>query len=156
MRSLWRREDGAAAVETAFVLVVAFPFMLGMVEFARVYWNWNSLALAAAEGSRYAMVNSTNGSLAACTAPTPAPTITACAPGAGSYTSTNLPNCAAHQTSQSLIGFPASSVAITITCAASAPATMTVAATYNFDFVAAALLPFGPIALKGQAKVPLM
>ena len=156
MRSLWRREDGTTAVEMAFVLVVAFPFMIGMVEFARAYWNWHSLVLAASEASRYAMINATNGSLAACPAPSPAPTINGCTSGSSTYSSSNLPNCAAHQTNQSLIGFPASSVSITITCAGSSPATMTVAATYNFDFIVPGLLPYGPITLTGTALVPLM
>jgi Flp pilus assembly protein TadG len=148
-----RWQDGAAAVETALVLVVALPFMIGMVEFAFAYWNWNSLLLAVAEGGRYAMAHA-NTSLAACTTPTPAPTITGCTSGTGNYPSPNLPNCAAYQTSQSLIGVQASS--ITITCSGSSPTTMTLVATYNFDFVASALLPYGPLNLTGQAKVPLM
>ncbi len=151
---LGRRQDGAAAVETALVLVVALPFMIGMVEFALAYWNWNSLLLAVAMGGRYAMAHASSSSLAACTTPTPAPTITGCTSGGGSYSSPNLPNCAAYQTSLSLIGLQASS--ITITCSGSSPTTMTLVATYNFDFVASALLPYGPLTLTGRAKVPLM
>lgn len=151
---LWRRRDGAAAVETALVLVVALPLMIGIVEFAFAYWNWNSLLLAVAEGGRYAMSRASSSSLAACTIPAPAPTITGCTSGSGSYFSPNLPNCAAYQTSRSLIGLQASS--ITITCTGSSPTTMTLVATYNFDFVAAALSPYGPLTLTGKAKVPLM
>ncbi|MGC2411774.1 MAG: TadE/TadG family type IV pilus assembly protein [Stellaceae bacterium] len=151
---LWRRQDGAAAVETALVLIVAFPFIIGMVEFANAYWNWNSLLLAVAEGGRYAMAHANSSTLAACTAPTPAPTITGCTSGGGNYASPNLPNCAAYETSQSLIGLQASS--ITITCSGSSPTTMTLVATYEFDFVASALLPYGPLTLTGRATVPLM
>lgn len=150
----WRRQDGTASVETALVLVVALPLMIGIVEFAFAYWNWNSLLLAVAEGGRYAMAHASSSSLAACATPTPAPTITGCTSGSGSYFSPNLPNCAAFQTSRSLIGVQASS--ITITCSGSSPTTMTLVTTYNFDFVASALLPYGPLTLTGKAKVPLM
>lgn len=148
---LWRCLDGVAAIETAFVLVIAFPFMIGMVEFANAYWAWNSLQFAVSQGGRYAMVNS-NSTLAACT-PTPAPTITSCTSGTGSFSSPNLPNCAASQTSQSLIGLQASS--ITIACSGSSPSTMTLNATYTFNPIGSTWFP-SSITLTGTAIVPLM
>lgn len=148
MRSLWRREDGATAVEMAFVLVVALPFMLGMVDFARAYWNWNSLALAVNEGGRYAMINSTGTTL---TCSGTAPTYTN---NCGSVTPATLPDCTAIKTTQTLVGYSASDISLTLTCATS-PATMTLRATYQFNFTAAALLPFGPLTLSGETKVPL-
>jgi Flp pilus assembly protein TadG len=149
---LWRRSEGATSVETAFALVLFFPFMIGLIEFARAYWNWNGLQLAAAQGARYAMINSSNGALATCTTPTPAPTVSGCA----AVNPATLPVCAAAETSRQLIGFAASSVSISITCSGSPPAVMSVAATSTFNFVASTLLPYGPITLNGTATVPLM
>lgn len=149
---LFRRVDGATAVETALALVVAFPFMIGMVEFARAYWHLNSLELAAARGARYAMINSKNLTLTACAAPAPAPAITGCS----AVYPVTLPNCAAYQTSRKLIGFRASSVSIAISCTGSPPTIMSVTTTSTFDFIASRLFPYGPITLRGTATVPLL
>ena len=151
-RSVWRREGASVVVETAFVMIFLFPLMIGMVEFAWAYWNWNSLQFAAQQGARYAMVRSKSTTLTACTVPSPVPTITGC----GSVTPAALPNCAAYETSQNLFGFDSTTVALTITCAGSGPTTMTVTATSSYDFVAATLLPYGPITMTGTALVPLL
>ena len=152
-RRLLRCDRGATALETALVLFfVLLLFIIGILEFGRALWNWNSLLLAVAQGGRFAMVNTGNQNLAACTAPTPTPTITGCS----SANPSTLPLCTAVQTNQSLMGFESSSVSITITCTGTSPTTMEVGATYHFQFIAEGLFPSGPIRLSTQVKVPLM
>lgn len=156
LRALWRHRDGSTAVESGFVFVIFFPFMLGLVEFAHAYWNWNTLQLAAQQGARWGMTHAgaSSADLAALTCtpqPTPAPTITGCSSVA------TLASCTAYQTGQSLIGFPAASVSITVTCdSGTSPTTITVGTAYTYNFVASGMLPFWPLSLAGAAKMPLM
>jgi Flp pilus assembly protein TadG len=52
-----RWDEGAAAVEAAFVLPVLFLFVIGIVEFGMALWQWNTMLLAVEQAGRYVMVN---------------------------------------------------------------------------------------------------
>ncbi len=58
------RRSGAAAVETALVLLPALMFIFGIFEFGRMLMAWNMLNNAAREGCRYALVNNTSSTIA--------------------------------------------------------------------------------------------
>ncbi len=50
-------ERGQALVEFALVAIVFFIFVFGMVDAGRAVWNYNTLAQATREGTRYAIVH---------------------------------------------------------------------------------------------------
>ncbi len=52
------REGGQSLVEFALILPIFMVLVLGLFDGARAVWNYNTLAEAAREGSRYAIVNS--------------------------------------------------------------------------------------------------
>jgi Flp pilus assembly protein TadG len=51
-----RAQAGATTIELAFVLVVFFMFLLGILDFSRMLFTWNAAAEAARLGARYAVV----------------------------------------------------------------------------------------------------
>jgi Flp pilus assembly protein TadG len=59
------RRRGAAAVETALVIMPVLLFFYGLFEYGRFLMDRNLLDNAAREGCRYALVNNTNTSIAA-------------------------------------------------------------------------------------------
>lgn len=56
------RERGQALVEFALVGIVFFIVVLGMIDVGRAVWNYNTLAQATREGTRYAIVHGANSS----------------------------------------------------------------------------------------------
>ena len=53
----WRRnQSGAAAVEFALIAIVFFTLLLGIIEFGRVLFTWNSAIEATRYGVRVAVV----------------------------------------------------------------------------------------------------
>ncbi len=50
-------ERGQALVEFALVAIVFFIFVFGMIDAGRAVWNYNTLAQATREGTRYAIVH---------------------------------------------------------------------------------------------------
>ncbi len=50
---------GAAAVETALVIIPMVMFLFGVFEYGRLLMDWNVLNNAAREGCRYGLVNNT-------------------------------------------------------------------------------------------------
>jgi hypothetical protein len=54
----WRAQDGAAAVEFAFVSMVFFTMLIGAVEFGHAFWQWNQASKAVQLGARLAAVSS--------------------------------------------------------------------------------------------------
>lgn len=52
-----RQKSGQSAVEFALVLPVLVVVILGIFDFARAVWHYNTLAEAAREGTRFAMVH---------------------------------------------------------------------------------------------------
>jgi Flp pilus assembly protein TadG len=57
------RRCGAAAVETALVMLPFFVFVFGTLEYGRMLMAWNVLNNAAREGCRYALVNNTSATI---------------------------------------------------------------------------------------------
>jgi Flp pilus assembly protein TadG len=54
------RRRGAAAVETALVMLPLLTLVFGIFEYSRLLMDWNLLNNAAREGCRYALVNNTS------------------------------------------------------------------------------------------------
>lgn len=63
MRLRTRNQDrrGMTTVETALVLVIAFMFIFGVIEYARLLWVYNTTAAAVREGARFASVRTGDG-----------------------------------------------------------------------------------------------
>ena len=146
-RSLYqfrRSEEGATAVEAALVILVFTILIFGLVQFAEIFWTWNTMILALGEGARYAMVyNPTNFPSG--------PPASSC-----SVATPTLANCAVAQATAALATYP--SLTVTVSCTAGCtgtPATMTLQGTFTFNFVAPQLLPYGPITMTQQLTVPL-
>jgi Flp pilus assembly protein TadG len=59
------RRSGAAAVETALVILPFLMFVFGVFEYGRMLMAWNVLNNAAREGCRFALANNTDPTLAA-------------------------------------------------------------------------------------------
>ena len=57
LRVFRRREHGQALVEFSMVAIVFFILVFGMIDVGRAVWNYNTLALATREGTRYAIVH---------------------------------------------------------------------------------------------------
>jgi TadE-like protein len=57
MRKLVAREDGTALVEFSLLLPVLLLLILGLFDVSRAVWQENTLAYAAREGTRYAIVH---------------------------------------------------------------------------------------------------
>jgi Flp pilus assembly protein TadG len=141
-----RADDGATAVEAALVIVVFVLLIFGLIQFAEIFWTWNTMILALGEGGRYAMVyNPTNFPSG--------PPASSC-----SVASPTLANCAVAQANAALATYP--SLSVTVSCTAGCtgtptPTTMTLQGTFTFDFVVPQLLPYGPITMTQQLTVPL-
>jgi Flp pilus assembly protein TadG len=58
------RRWGAAAVETALIMIPLAMFVFGVFEYGRLLMDWNVLNNAAREGCRYALVNNTASTIA--------------------------------------------------------------------------------------------
>ncbi len=56
-RILGGREGGQAMVEFAVAGIVLFILILGTIDVGRAVWNYNTLAQATREGTRYAIVH---------------------------------------------------------------------------------------------------
>lgn len=56
---LWRSTSGATAVEMAIILPLFLLFLLGLVEFGRLFWYQVSLRQAVEQTARYAMAEYT-------------------------------------------------------------------------------------------------
>src|SRR5438045_4107642 len=56
LRTLWRRDDGAALIEAAFVLPMLLFVSIGIIEFGRAFQTWQIVTNAAREGARVAVL----------------------------------------------------------------------------------------------------
>jgi Flp pilus assembly protein TadG len=136
-------EEGAAAIETAFIMPVLLLMMIGSVEFGRAFWTYNRMLLAVEEAGRYAMVYAAAPSLL---------NSTSC-PSVGTVT---ISNCAVARANTYLAAYGTTDVSVSSTQDAATPPNLTITATCAFNFILPALLPYGPINLTSQVQVPLI
>jgi Flp pilus assembly protein TadG len=141
-RSRRGTEDGSAAVEAALVLPVLLLFVVGSVELGRALWTYHRMLLAVEEAGRYAMVYGASPSLL---------TSASCPGVSGTVT---LSNCAVARANAYLAAYGATGVTVSPSEDTSSPKNLTITATYAFNFIVPNLLPFGPINLSTQVKVP--
>jgi Flp pilus assembly protein TadG len=133
-------EDGATAVEAAFVLFIFVFVMLTIINFGWAFFIWNTLQLVVGQASRYVMVQTS--------IPNPPGSAFAQCPPAGSATScaisaltTLLPNA-----SSSCVGPPApSQYCVSASCTTTS---CSLSAFYGFKFV-------GAYTLGGKITVPI-
>lgn len=92
-------ERSQALVEFAFVGIIFFLLIFGFVDVGRAVWNYNTLAQATREGTRYAIVHGAN-------APTPV------GPGTGSYTAPSTDTNVTQQVEQYAAGLNPSRVTV--------------------------------------------
>jgi Flp pilus assembly protein TadG len=142
-------DQGAAAVEASITLSVLLLLIVGSIEFGRAMWTYNTMLLAVEEAGRYAMVYN-QGPPVTCGSQTQAarcPTLS----------NTSLANCSAARAQQILSAYQAPTINVSVTEeTTSSPATITICASYSFDFVAPHLLPYGALNLTRQITVPLI
>ncbi len=62
LRAAVRREGGQALVEFSLVSLIFFLLIFGTIDVGRAVWNYNTLAQATREGTRYAIVHGANSS----------------------------------------------------------------------------------------------
>jgi Flp pilus assembly protein TadG len=146
-RSFWRgADDGATAVEACMVMLMLVLLMTGSMEFGRAFWTWNTMVLAVQEGGRYAMVYNP--------ASYPSGPPSASCPSAATVT---LSNCAVARANEYLSAYGTPSVSVSSSAGwTTTPPSMTITATYAFNFILPALLPYGPINLTSQVCVPII
>ena len=144
-----RAEEGSVAVEAGITISVLLLLIVGSVEFGQAFWTYNTMLLAVEEAGRYAMIHN-RGPVVTCSAQSQAsqcPT----------FSNTPLANCSAAWAQQILSAYQAPSIGVSVNeDTASFPATMTICASYSFDFLAPQLLPYGPLDLTSQVTVPLI
>ena len=66
LRRLWQAADGVETIEFALSAIPLLMFLLGVVEFARLYWVQSELQYAAEAAARCITTNCCGGSPAAC------------------------------------------------------------------------------------------
>jgi len=142
-------DDGSAAVETGMTISLLLLLILGSVEFGRAFWTYNTMGLAVEEAGRYAMVYNQG----------PGET---CSPQSQAsqcpiFSDTPLANCSAERVHQVLSTYQAPSIAVSVNEDTNTyPPTMTICASYFFDFLPLQSLPYGPLSLTRQITVPLL
>ena len=137
LNALWTRTDGVSALEFTAVMPVFLLLLFGAFEFAQVFWIWNTMELAAAQGGRYAMTHRPS----SCNDSTYVQSVID-----NTKTDANFPGM--NKANFTVTAVPSWS------CATTPPVvTVAIAVSYTYSFVASALLPFGPITLNRQANV---
>jgi Flp pilus assembly protein TadG len=144
-----RAEEGSVAVEAAVTISVLLLLIVGSIEFGRAFWTYNTMLLAVEQAGRYAMVYN-HDPVETCSAQRQA---TQCP----NFSNTPLANCSAALAQQVLSAYQSPSIDVSGNeDTTSSPATMTICASYSFDFLAPQLLPYGPLKLTRQVTVPLI
>ncbi len=72
LRRLLKACDGVETVEFALVSIALFTFLLGVVEFGRLYWTQSELQSAAEAGARYCTIHADPLDINACSTSTAA------------------------------------------------------------------------------------
>jgi len=128
LRRIPAARDGSAALEFALVFPVVALFLIGTIEFGRLFWQRNSLEHAVEETGRYAMAHT----------------------DASQTQLTNVLQASAGN------AIPASAITIAYSTAAAGGINyLTITATHSFTFITR-LVPYGPISLQSRARVPLL
>jgi Flp pilus assembly protein TadG len=136
-------DEGAAAIEAAFIVPLLLLMMFGIVECARAFWTYHRMLLAVEEAGRYAMIYAASPGLL---------NSTTC-PG---VSSANVADCAVARANTYLASNGATGVNVSSNKDTATPPNLTITATCPFNFLLPALLPYGPITLSSQVKVPLV
>jgi Flp pilus assembly protein TadG len=119
-----RARRGASALEVAAIMPVAIAFLLGTVEFGRVYWSRSSLQFAVDQTGRHAMAN----------------------PGLGNEALRSYLRGQA-------IGLDPNAIAVSFSSdTVGGVGFVTINATTPFNFIA--YFALGPIQLRGSVRVP--
>jgi Flp pilus assembly protein TadG len=148
-RPFWRRAEGSVAVEAGLVLPVLLLLVVGTFELGRIFWTHNTMLLAVEEAGRYAMTYR-HGSAVTCAAQQqtencPSPSDTA------------LANCSAARAQQILFAYQNPEIRVSASeDTTTSPSSITVCASYSFEFIAPRLLPYGPLNLTSRVTVPLI
>ena len=126
-------QRGSSSLEFALVVPVLVLMIFGCVDFCRAMWTNNTIAQAALEGARYASLRSVD---------------------------SDQPATAAHVSRavrDSAVGLTRSRVKVNTSWPSgnNPGAIVTVAVTYNFEFVTP-LLPISSIALDSQVQLPII
>ena len=134
-------EEGAAAAETAIILSAFTLVIFGIVQFALVFWTWNTMMLALEEAGRYAMVYNQG------------------PPSSCSATPKTLANCAVAQANAVLSTYPSLSVTVSCTagpanCTSVSTTTIRLQGTFTYSFLGSGSLP-GALTVTKQVTVPL-
>ncbi len=128
IKRIIRHKQGAAAIEMALVFPIFMLFVLGIIEFSRVYWVLHTMELSIEEAARYAIVNTT-------------------------VSDSQIVSKA----QQNLYGLDSSQFAITSVSQNSNGVTYKlITATHQFNFVVPNLLPFNNIPLTRSVLAPLL
>ena len=132
LRRLVKARDGVETIEFALAAIPLFLFLLGVVEFARLYWTQSELQYAAEAAARCATVN--------CCSSTPA----SCGGGTGTA---GVQQFAAGQ----LLGMSVPSGNLSNFQVTPSACGNQVSFTYTFNFIVGALLPQNAITLSTTA-----
>jgi Flp pilus assembly protein TadG len=157
------RSRGQALVETALILPVFLALLLGIVDMGRAVWATTSLASAAREGARYAIVHGGNANTACPVGPmNPATARTVTADASCPYPSPSKQSIIDAATAAAIAG--GSNVTVTVCygdgCSGNTDAgyndrgtSVTVAVTSRVDLVVPALLGRSGFNLSGSATM---
>jgi Flp pilus assembly protein TadG len=129
---LVKASDGTEAIEFALAAIPLLVFLLGVVEFARLYWTHSELQYAAEAAARCATVNCCAGGPTIC---------------GGSTGNTGVQNFAAGQ----LLGMSIPSGNLSNFHVTAAACGNQVTFTYAFDFIVGPLIPNSAITLSATA-----
>jgi Flp pilus assembly protein TadG len=146
----WRSaEEGAAAVEASVLMSVLFLLIVGSMECGRAFWIHNTMLFAVEEAGRYAM---TYKHAATVTCPAQSQ-----ADNCPRQSDTPIANCSAARARQVLSDYQVPNISVSVSeDATTLPATVTVCASYSFDFIAPQVLPYGALNFTSQVIVPLI
>ena len=148
-RSGHAAEAGSAAVEAALIMSALLLAIVGAVETARALWTYNTMLIAVEQAGRYAMMYN-HRPPAICVTQTQAPQCPA-------LSNTPLANCSASHAQQVLAAYRTPSIGVSVAVdSTTSPPTVTICASYSFDFIAPRLLSYGPFDLMSSVTVPLI
>lgn len=132
LRRLLRAPDGVETIEFALVSIPLFLFLLGSVEFARLYWTQSELQYAAEATARCATVGCCTGAPASC---------------GGTTGTAGLKEFAVRE----LLGMSVPSSSLSNFQVSAASCGNQVTFNYQFNFIASQLLPRSSVTLSAQA-----